>query len=291
MRVITLMLVLTLAAVLVAPVIAADYGTMSPPSDTTGTVAPSTEAAPETPAATPSEPAMTPEATPSEVAPETPVMTPSAPVTTPPAISTAPITPPMAMMTPPPEVEAFNRQFVKQYFGVSDADVSDLRSKGLSWAELYMAANLAQRTSQPITKIALLRSQGQSWTDIGNTFNVAYVDLSMPFSSPSRVAGVTSEVIMVDRPLPIVSKSGIVILTRQDAWMYRRMGYTWRDIAFATNISSRCDVPVSDILRRASASGYMWRWVALGYGQDPDVVMDVSQYPFSREVIHTHYME
>ncbi|MDO8588230.1 MAG: hypothetical protein Q7T82_14475 [Armatimonadota bacterium] len=185
--------------------------------------------------------------------------------------------PMVAMMAP--EVDAYSRQFARQYFGLSDTEITALRAQGMGWGEVFMTANLALRTNQSVSQIASLRSQGFTWTEIGSRYNVTVADISMPFVPPGRVAGVTVEVSPVSRPLPIVNRNGQIVLTEQDARFFEKSGYTWRDIAIAANISKRTGTPVHDLLRMRD-NGRTWSQISRDMGLNADDMMDVSDYPF-----------
>lgn len=188
---------------------------------------------------------------------------------------------PMAVMMSP-EVDAYNRAFAIQYFGLSDSQITSFRAQGMTWGEVYMTANLAQRIGRPATEIASLRQQGISWNDIGSRYNIAMTDISKPFApAPARVAGVTAQVGMVSRPLPIYGKGGSIVLTEQDAQFYMRAGHSWKDIAKAAGIARETGVPVYDLLRMSINRS--WTELARTYGLNPDMVLDTDYYPFSKE--------
>jgi len=191
------------------------------------------------------------------------------------------------MVAVSPEVDQFNIAFVKDRFGLSDADIVALRAQGLTWGDIYMTANLAQRAHQPVSQIALLRSQGLSWVEIGSRYNIASSDLTTVFIIPGRVAGVAIEVPLAMGPTAIYNKNGLVVLTDQDARLFERMGYSWRDIAVATNIAKRTGEPVDDLLR-VRDSGHTWRQISLERGLNADSMMNVSDYPFTREYFEKH---
>lgn len=256
MRVMTLMIVLALFAMPALPVVADEYGTTSPPA------APSMEAAPTPPTAM-----ETPEATMESAAPPAAVVT----------------TPPMAVAMSP-EVDAYNRQFARQYFGLSDADVTALRTQGMTWGEIYLSANVAQRCHQPVSRIASLRSQGLSWTEIGSRYNVASSDLTTVYVIPGRVAGIAAEVPIGMYPSAIYNKNGMVVLTAVDVRFFERMGFSWREIAVATNIAKLTGESVDDILR-IEASGKTWSQICLERGLNPDSIMNVNDFPFNKEFV------
>jgi hypothetical protein len=185
------------------------------------------------------------------------------------------------------EVDTFNRAFAMQQFGLSDADITALRAQGFTWGDIYMTANLAQRSHQPISQIASLRSQGLSWVDIGNRYDVAVADLTTVYIIPGRVAGVAAQVPIVAGPTAIYNRNGMVVLSDQDARLFEKMGYSWRDIAVATNIAKRTGESVDDLLRMRD-SGQSWRMISLQLGLNADNMMNVSDYPFTREYFERH---
>jgi len=187
---------------------------------------------------------------------------------------------PTAMMSP--EVDAYNRQFANQYFGLSDTEITTFRAQGKPWGEIYMTANLAHRANQSASQIASLRSQGLSWAEIGSRYDVASSDISKPFIMPGRVAGVAAQVSPMAWQIPIYDRAGNVVLTQREAWAYQKLGYTWQELAFASNVSRRACVPIDPILRSIDA-GRIYPQVARDYGLDPRDVMDYSDYPFTHE--------
>lgn len=188
---------------------------------------------------------------------------------------------PMAMMVSP-EVDAYNRQFARQYFGLRDADITALRNQGMAWGEIYLAANVAARSSRPITEIAALRSQGVAWNDIGTRYNIALADLTRPFVPAGQVAGVTAMVGPITAPTNMISKDGRIILSLKDSERFRAMGYDWRSIAVAANISMRTRDSVQDILAMTNR-GLTWPRIARSYALSPNEVVDVNYYPFRRD--------
>jgi hypothetical protein len=188
---------------------------------------------------------------------------------------------PTAMMMSP-EVDAYNRQFANQYFGISDAEITALRAQGMPWGQIYMTANLAHRANQPVSQIAALHSQGLSWVEIGSRYSIASADISSPFMMTGRVAGVAAQVGPMAWQAPIYDRAGSVVLTQRDAWVYRRLGYSWSELAFASNISRRACIPIDVVLRSVDA-GKTYTRIALDYGVDTRDAMDYSDYPFTHE--------
>ncbi len=206
----------------------------------------------------------------------TTVTTPTVPVT-----GAGPTTPVITTPTMSPDVEMFNTNFVTSSFGIDRASVTGLRQAGWSWGDIYLLANIASQTGQPILTIANWRSQGLSYDQIGARYNLTMANIVTPAVVQTSVAGFVGEY----GYQPIYYKTdpwGNPVLTRFDAERYSMMGYDWRDIAVAANISAETGVPVRDVLAWIDR-GYTWPQVAREYGLKPSSVMDVSQYPFARE--------
>ncbi|MEN6521997.1 MAG: hypothetical protein ABFD46_12710 [Armatimonadota bacterium] len=206
--------------------------------------------------------------------------------TTLPPVGTGPttptlVTPPTTVSTVSPEVEQFNLNLATTTFTVDSASVIALRQAGWTWADIYMLAHIANQANRPILEIANLRSQGLSYSNIGQRYNLTMAQLITPSVIRTRVAGFVGEY----GYQPIYYKTdlwGNPVLTRYDAEKLSRMGYDWRNIAIAANISAETGVSMSDIMSWADR-GYTWQQISRQYGVDPDKVMDVSKYPFSRE--------
>lgn len=212
------------------------------------------------------------------------------PTTTTPPVGTGPTTPmtttPMmpstTISTVSPEVEQFNLNLVTTTFAVDSASVIALRQAGWMWADIHMLAHIANQSNRPILEIANLRSQGLSYANIGQRYNLTMAQLITPSSAiRTRVAGFVGEY----GYQPIYYRTdpwGNPVLTRYDAERLARMGYDWRSIAIAANISAETGVSMREILSWTDR-GYTWEQVARQYGVDPDDAMNVNQYPFGRD--------
>lgn len=187
-----------------------------------------------------------------------------------------------------PEVEAFNTQFLSNFYGLSSSTISSLRSQGFTWGEINFMANMAARTQRPITEIAMYRSQGSTWPEIAGRYNVALTDVTTPFMPTSRVAGFTGQTGMMTMgmvgvpPYYLSDRYGNPVLTPTEAQAFIARGYDWRSIAVAANISARTGVPVHDILSMTDR-GMTFSQIAMQYGLRPEYITDVSLYPYSHE--------
>lgn len=211
--------------------------------------------------------------------PATPDVTP--PVGTGPTVPT-PTTPSTTVTLVSPEVEQFNLNLVTTTFGVDSTSALALRQAGWMWSDIHLLAHIANQTNRPIIEIANLRSQGLTYANIGQRYNLTMAQLTMPTFIRQRVAGFVGE--YGYQPIYYrTDKWGNPVLTRYDAERLSRLGYDWRNIAIAANISAETGVSMRDILQWTDR-GYTWDQVARQYGINPDDVMDVSQYPFARDM-------
>lgn len=77
----------------------------------------------------------------------------------------------------------------------------------------------------------------------------------------------------------ITDRYGNVVLTAYDDARLKKQGYTWQDIAMASNISAYTGEPIYDVLQNRGY-GTTWPQWAVRYGVDPRRITDVSCYPF-----------
>jgi len=227
----------------------------------------------------------TPDVTPPVGTGPTPMTPDTTPPTTTPPVGTGPTvptpTPSTAVTLVSPEVEQFNLNLVTSNFMVDSASVLALRQAGWMWSDIHLLAHIANQTNRPIIEIANLRSQGMTYTNIGQRYNLTMAQLTTPMFIRQRVAGFIGEY----GYQPIYYRTdqwGNPVLTRYDAERLSRLGYDWRSIAIAANISAETGVSIREILQWTDR-GYTWKQVARQYGLDPNDVMDVSKYPFGRD--------
>jgi hypothetical protein len=219
-----------------------------------------------------------PPAQPSGAGPSTETIPPS--TTPPPAEMPATTVPSVTVPATSSEVEMFNTNNCVSQFNVDRTSVQQLRANGWTWGDIYMMSNIANKTHRPLLEIANLRSQNLAWVDIANRYNLTALDITSSPVIMTRVAGYTAEY----GYMPIYYRTdpwGNPVLTRYDAERLSRLGYSWQDIAVATNISARTGARVDDVLAWTDR-GYTWPQIAREYGLSPRRIMDVSQYPFAR---------
>ena len=189
-----------------------------------------------------------------------------------------PMQPMMPVMTM--DVETFNTNYVVSTFCVDAATVTALRQAGWSWGDIYVMSSIASMSGRPLLEIAGYRSQGLPYDQIAARFNIASTQILAPMPT-TRVAGTTQTY----GYLPIYYRTdpwGNPSLTRFDAERLTRLGYDWRDIAAACNITSRTGVPVRDVLAWTDR-GYTWPQISRIYGVNMDwITRDIERYPFPR---------
>jgi uncharacterized protein (DUF433 family) len=221
---------------------------------------------------TPTQPGVT------EEQPVTPTVPPSGagPTVTP----QQPICPTTATPVATMDVETYNTNYVVSTFCVDSASVTALRQSGWSWGDIYVMASIARNSGRSILEIANARSQGLPYDQVAACFNVSSTQILAP-TPITRVAGTTQTY----GYLPIyycTDPWGNPSLTRFDAERLTRLGYDWRDIAAACNITSRTGVPVRDVLAWTDR-GYTWPQIARIYGVSMNsVTSDIERYPFPR---------
>jgi uncharacterized protein (DUF2062 family) len=195
----------------------------------------------------------------------------------------------MAVM---PADEALQQQLIMQRYGLTAQQVATLRMQGWSYNDINLIANAAIRCNNSPSNIANMLAQGQSWNQIASTCNTTVATLMSPMVV--TVAGTQQQ---VGTAAPIVAPliyyrtygNGTPIVTAQ-VWEYwQRRGYTWQDVAVAANIASVTGEDIGTLLRMTKLQGFTWRQIALNRGIDPDVALDVSSWPFSRNGESTMY--
>jgi hypothetical protein len=194
-----------------------------------------------------------------------------------------------------PADEALQQQFIMQRYGLTAQQVATLRMQGWSYGDISLIANAAARCNTSATNIANMLAQGQSWNQIATSCNTTVAMLTSPaFATTTAVAGTQQQVGMaVPTVAPLMFYrtygNGTPIVTTQ-VWEYwQRRGYTWQDVAVAANIASMTGEDIGTLLRMTKLQGFTWRQIALDRGIDPDVALDVSGWPFSRNGESTMY--
>ncbi|HOK55566.1 MAG TPA: hypothetical protein PKV43_13955, partial [Armatimonadota bacterium] len=191
---------------------------------------------------------------------------------------TAPVVTTQAMVS---EVEMFNTNLVVTTFNVDRSTVVALRQAGWSWGDIHLLANIASRTNRPIIEIANWRSQGLTYEQIAQRYNLTMAQLITPDMVRTRVAGFVTE--YGYQPLYYRTDPwGNPVLTRFEAERLMRLGYDWQNIAIAANVSAETGANIRDVLSWIDR-GYTWDRVAREYGLNIDTITDVRQYPFARD--------
>lgn len=186
------------------------------------------------------------------------------------------------MPQPTSSVEVFNTNLATTNFGVDAASVTGLRQAGWAWGDIYILANIAQKSSRPILEIANLRSQGMAYDQIACRYNLAANDIlcAPPCAVQTKVAGFTGQYGYA----PLYFRTdpwGNPVCTRWDAERLSRMGYGWTAIASAANVAAVTGARCEDVLAWVDR-GYTWQQIACMYGLNADCVTNVSLYPFGR---------
>ncbi|MHB0999495.1 MAG: anti-sigma factor domain-containing protein [Armatimonadota bacterium] len=189
----------------------------------------------------------------------------------------------MAVM---PEDEMFQRQLMAQRFNLTNDQLDSLRMMAFDYSDIALVSNVAQRCNRMPMEVASMLQQGQSWNQIATTCNTTVAMLMDPIPMQA-VAGFRGEATpgmgstmgtMFYGRLP----NGRPVVT-WDTWQQlQRRGYTWREVAVAANISAMTGEDINDILRAAKIQGQTFSSIAMDRGIVPATVMDVDDWPFSR---------
>lgn len=189
-----------------------------------------------------------------------------------------------------PDVEAFNKAFLAQYYGICEADLNALREKGLPWGDVYLIANASVRTSQPVATIAALRSQGVSWSDIATRHQMCLADLIRPVQMRSASARAICGSGPMTCPVAMYGLCGNILLTYDMATNLYSRGHDWLDVAIAANVSKHSGVPIENSLDRIR-QGALWDNLLVRYGVAPGLAYNVCDYPFPRTSIYSRSIQ
>jgi len=185
------------------------------------------------------------------------------------------------------EENLFNQAFLAMYYCIPNTMLSKLRDAGWNWQSIYLLANVAARTSQPIETIAMMRSNGMSWNDIACKFNVPAGDFVCPVvatTATSRVGAGPSY------PQAMYDWSGNMLL---DAQMVHRLycaGYDWLDVAIAANFARDTGYPIDWVLAQ-TRNGMVWDVMIRTNGLDRNRIYNVTSFPFERKSIYSQSMQ
>jgi hypothetical protein len=186
-----------------------------------------------------------------------------------------------------PDNETFQRQIVMQRFNLTNDQVNNLRMMGYSYSDISQIANVASRCNKSMTDIANMLSAGQSWQDIATSCNTTTAMLFNPIPMEA-VAGYTGEIGAISTTAPIYYRTypnGRPVVDTATWNMLHKMGYSWREVAVAANISAQTGEPVQDILRMTSIQGKTFAQIAMERGLDTRDIMNVSTWPFGESEV------
>lgn len=188
------------------------------------------------------------------------------------------------------DVDAFNRTFVSQYYGICEADLNTLRQKGFSWGDIMLMANASVRSSQPISVIADLRCQNMSWNDIATKFNLCLADLTRPVAMKASSARAICGSGPMVCPVAMYDLRGNVLLSFDMATNLYSRGYDWMDVAIAANVSKYSGIPLENPLERVR-QGALWDNLLIRYGVAPCLAYNICDYPFPRTSVYSRAIQ
>lgn len=183
-----------------------------------------------------------------------------------------------------PQDEMFQRQIMMQRFGLTADQVRDLRMMAWGYSDIAVMGNAAARCNKPVTDVANMLMQGQSWDQIASSCNTTVAQLLEPVPVQA-VAGYVGEVRPgAVQPMTVyrVYPNGRPVVTLQMWQDLHARGYTWQDVAVAANIAAVTGDDLDTLLRMRRIQGLTWTQIAMNRGVPPDKALDVSQWPFGR---------
>lgn len=183
-----------------------------------------------------------------------------------------------------PEDEMFQEQIVAQRFGLTAEQVRDLRMMAWSYPDIAVMANAAARCNKPISDIANMLMQGQSWEQIASSCKTTVAQLLEPVPIQA-VAGYVGEVRLgAVQPMTVyrIYPNGRPVVTLQMWEDLHARGYTWQDVAVAANIAAITGDDLDTLLRMRRIQGLTWTQIAMNRQVPVDKALDITQWPFSR---------
>jgi hypothetical protein len=179
-----------------------------------------------------------------------------------------------------PEDEAFQRQIIAQRYNLTSDQVTNLRMQGWSYDDISLAANVSARCNRPLSQVAQMMQQGYTLDQIASECNTTTALLLTP--TPMQAVAGSIEVVPGMRTYYRTYPNGAPVLTQQMWSDLSKQGYSWRDVAIATNIAASTGEQIPDLLRMVRIQGMTWRQIAIQRGLNADKMLDVSMWPFSR---------
>jgi hypothetical protein len=172
-------------------------------------------------------------------------------------------------------------------FNLTQDQICSLRNQGFSDRDIATAAAIAKNACVSIDDVVASYCESKDWNSVATKYNLYLADLQAMVSQclcPQPLGAGPCEC------YAIYTKTGNVLLTRDDALRYYAMGYDWMDVALATNVALQTGHPIlvtlMDIRR-----GITYEDVARMQGVPFDVAFNFTNYPFPRRSIYSASVE
>lgn len=196
----------------------------------------------------------------------------------------------------PPD-ESFQRQLTMQRFGLTGDQVTAMRMQGVRYREINLVANAAAQCNQnPLQALDTYMRNGTEPSALASMCNTTVASILTPMPMQAVAGAIQETGPMTSMPgtmgagMPTVAPlmiyrtypNGAPVLTESMWRSYQRRGYSWDDVAIATNIASMSNVNIDDLLRMIRIQGLTWNQIIMEQGLKPSNVYDISGWPFSR---------
>ncbi|MHB9037933.1 MAG: hypothetical protein ACYC64_14845 [Armatimonadota bacterium] len=169
--------------------------------------------------------------------------------------------------------------------GLTQQQICDLRSQGYSDRDIAMAGAIAKKACVSVDDVIAAFCQCKDWNSVVTKYNLGMADVqalaaqcTCPQPCPTGAGPCQCYV--------IYSKTGNVLLTRDDARRYYWMGYDWMDVALATNIAMETGYPILTTLMDVRR-GVTYEEIARMQGVPYEVAFNFVNYPFPRTSVYS----
>ena len=138
--------------------------------------------------------------------------------------------------------------------GITREQVHQLRSQGLTYADIAMAQAISMKACKPLTEVVDSWKQCKSWPDTAKKYNLSMSDIMRwPMMGNPDTEAFNSTFI-----------SQYFGIAQSDIEQLRKDGFTWDEIYLIANASARTGQPASQIASLRS-QGMSWSDIAAKY--------------------------
>ena len=198
-----------------------------------------------------------------------------------------------------PYDECFQRNLVKQRYGLTDDQVTALRMMAWDYDDINLISNVAtnlKKCPRDIMAVAQMFSDGMTLDQIASSNNMTVASL-LSLGPSTAVAGSMQQICPQPCPpqnpcatcnpqdIPKYYKkfpNGLPVVTQQSWCQWRMRGYAWTDVAIAANIAAKTGESVEYLIRLVRIQGRLWANIICERGLNQCEMMDVSGWPFDK---------